>query len=110
MLAYPIISLPGLLFRLQNLAPSATLVLVVDEQVRIDTFSLMPSEIGLAIQGSLFFNQYLARTRHIQRRLCTVTEYESHIGTRIFIVIRFERYRRRLWYRRHGRSKPIYIV
>jgi len=33
-----------------NLAPSlAALVLVADEQARIDTFSLMPNETGLAI-------------------------------------------------------------
>lgn len=33
----------------QNLAPSAALVLVMYEQVRIDALSLMPNEIGLAI-------------------------------------------------------------
>ena len=32
-----------------HLTPYMTLVSVVDEQVRIDTFSLIPNEIGLAI-------------------------------------------------------------
>jgi hypothetical protein len=48
MLTYPPISLSRT--PVQNLAPSlATLVLVVDEQARIDTFSRMPNETGLAI-------------------------------------------------------------
>lgn len=46
--AYPPISLPRLSF--QSMVPSAAaLVLVVDEQVLIDTYSLMPIEISLMI-------------------------------------------------------------